>query len=239
MANLPETSTFDAGVYQLETADPVQGGPSGVSNTPLKNLANRTKYLKDHVDQLESGSVIPATVAPLNSPTFTGDPKAPTATAGDDDTSIATTAFVQAAQGGVASVNVAGNSNVTLTAAQWGLGIIVLTGALTGNINVIFPTRTGGDQWLVINNTTGAFVPTCKTAAGTGVVVTQGFGRSVYCDGANIKFAHTDYKDVALTGTPTAPTPAVGDSSTQVATTAFVQDSSTDTGMLAAIVFGG
>jgi hypothetical protein len=37
--------------------------------------------------------------APLASPTFTGDPKAPTAAPGDNDTSIATTAFVQAAVG--------------------------------------------------------------------------------------------------------------------------------------------
>lgn len=35
--------------------------------------------------------------ADLNSPTFTGDPKAPTPAFGDNDTSIATTAFVQAA----------------------------------------------------------------------------------------------------------------------------------------------
>jgi hypothetical protein len=35
--------------------------------------------------------------APIASPTFTGDPKAPTPTAGDNDTSIATTAFVTAA----------------------------------------------------------------------------------------------------------------------------------------------
>jgi hypothetical protein len=35
--------------------------------------------------------------APLASPTFTGDPKAPTPLAGDNDTSIATTAFVTAA----------------------------------------------------------------------------------------------------------------------------------------------
>jgi hypothetical protein len=37
------------------------------------------------------------TRAPLASPTFTGDPKAPTPTAGDADTSIATTAFVTGA----------------------------------------------------------------------------------------------------------------------------------------------
>lgn len=35
--------------------------------------------------------------APLASPTFTGDPKAPTPAPGDDDTSIATSAFVKAA----------------------------------------------------------------------------------------------------------------------------------------------
>lgn len=54
MSNLPEISSFDDGVYQLELTDPVIGGPSGVSNLPLKNLANRTKYLKDHVDLLEA-----------------------------------------------------------------------------------------------------------------------------------------------------------------------------------------
>jgi hypothetical protein len=35
--------------------------------------------------------------APLNSPVFSGDPKAPTPAAGDSDNSLATTAFVQAA----------------------------------------------------------------------------------------------------------------------------------------------
>lgn len=40
--------------------------------------------------------------APLASPVFTGDPKAPTPLPNDNDTSIATTAFVQAALSGVA-----------------------------------------------------------------------------------------------------------------------------------------
>lgn len=74
MANLPESSNFDAGVYQLETTDPVVGGANGVSNTPLKNLANRTKYLKDHIDAIE------AAYAPKASPAFTGTPTAPNLT---------------------------------------------------------------------------------------------------------------------------------------------------------------
>jgi microcystin-dependent protein len=49
MANLPELSQFDS-VYQIETTDLVQGGADGVTNTPLKALTNRTKWLKDRVD---------------------------------------------------------------------------------------------------------------------------------------------------------------------------------------------
>ena len=56
MANLSESATWEAGIYQIETTDPVQGGASGVSNTQGKQLANRTKYLKDHVDALEASS---------------------------------------------------------------------------------------------------------------------------------------------------------------------------------------
>lgn len=89
MANLAESSTFDAGVYQIELTDPVIGGPSGVTNAPLKNLANRTKYLKDHVDALES------TRAPIANPEFTGTPKVPTAAVGTNSTQAASTAFVK------------------------------------------------------------------------------------------------------------------------------------------------
>lgn len=90
MAYLVETASYDTGVYQLETTDPVAGGPSGVANSPLKNLANRTAYLKAHVDALENSR------APKDSPTFTGTPSGPTAAAGTNTTQFATTAFVQA-----------------------------------------------------------------------------------------------------------------------------------------------
>lgn len=62
MANLPETPTYDAGVYQLETTDAVVGGVAGKSNASAINLANRTAYLKQHVDALEASLpfVVPA-----------------------------------------------------------------------------------------------------------------------------------------------------------------------------------
>lgn len=51
-----------------------------------------------------------AAKAPLASPALTGNPTAPTPTAGDNDTSVATTAFVQAAISTAPTIN-----NVTLT----------------------------------------------------------------------------------------------------------------------------
>ena len=46
MANSVESETWDTGVYQLETTDPVQGGVDGIDNVPHKALANRTVWLK-------------------------------------------------------------------------------------------------------------------------------------------------------------------------------------------------
>jgi hypothetical protein len=57
MANLPETDSFDAGVYQLETTDPCLGGADGVDNAAARNLANRTNYLKKRIEGMLSKSV--------------------------------------------------------------------------------------------------------------------------------------------------------------------------------------
>ena len=49
MANLSETGTYEAGIYQLKTTDPVEGGVDGVSNRQARQLANRTAWLKSHI----------------------------------------------------------------------------------------------------------------------------------------------------------------------------------------------
>lgn len=47
MANLEEKIIWEDGIYQLETTDPVIGGPDGIDNLQAKQLANRTCYLKN------------------------------------------------------------------------------------------------------------------------------------------------------------------------------------------------
>lgn len=76
------------------------------------------------------------------------------------------------------------NANVTLTALQAARPIIIITGTLTANLQLIFPAYQR--QWLVVNNATGAFSVTCKTSAGSGVSVATGLSQSIYGDGTNI-----------------------------------------------------
>jgi predicted secreted protein len=83
--------------------------------------------------------------------------------------------------------SVAGSSNVTLTSTEAANGIMFFTGLLTGNIDVIVPSAV--NEWTVYNNTTGAFSLTVKTAAGTGVAITQGEKRILFSDGTNVYLA--------------------------------------------------
>lgn len=48
MPNLPESETYEANIYQLETSDPVDAGANGngVSNLQAKQLANRSAWLR-------------------------------------------------------------------------------------------------------------------------------------------------------------------------------------------------
>jgi len=182
MANLTETASFDASIYQIATSDPVKGGiGTDISNKQAQSLANRTAYLKQHIDAAE-GAIAALQAALAASPT--------TPAAGDDAAHFATTQFVHRNSGGGVVVNIGGNSPVTLNSDQWGVAIVILTGVLTGDVSVIFPTRY--DRWTVVNRTSGAFGVTCKTAAGTGVVVAQGRSKDVFCDNTNICDEYTD-----------------------------------------------
>lgn len=82
------TTAFVAG----ETGDAVDGPASATNNAIALFDGVSGKLIKD-------STVLISEVALLASPAFTGNPTAPTATAGDNDTTIATTAFVQAVSG--------------------------------------------------------------------------------------------------------------------------------------------
>lgn len=79
------------------------------------------------------------------------------------------------------------SSNVTLTQLQAAYPIIIVSGLKTAARNLIFPAVVG--EWIIQNNSTGAFSLTAKTASGTGVLLTQGESTYIYGDGTNIYFS--------------------------------------------------
>jgi hypothetical protein len=94
-------------------------GPAGVvtANAPL-SLTGTTL------------SIDLSAYAPLASPTFTGNPTAPTPTAGDNDTSIATTAFVNTKAGNYLPL-AGGTLTGTLTISSAGALVVQSTAAST------------------------------------------------------------------------------------------------------------
>lgn len=69
MATLPEIAEWVAGIYQIEESDPVLGGPpnettgAGIINIPKQQLAKRTAFLKQVLDEAGIGAAAAPSVA--------------------------------------------------------------------------------------------------------------------------------------------------------------------------------
>lgn len=144
--------------------------PDG-SITDLK-LSNVAGQVKDRVSTLESGIATKAEQsdvdlkAPINSPTFTGTPLAPTATTGTNTTQLATTEFVQTEI--APKFEQSNYGNISTRAASWtlvlsdGNDVITVSVAavitIPANATVAFPI---GTAITFIRTGTGAvtFVP--------------------------------------------------------------------------------
>lgn len=140
--------------------------------------------------------------APLASPTFTGTPAAPTATAGTNTTQLATTAFTTSA---VATETSRAETAEALLAPK-------ASPALTG-------TPTAPTAAALTNNTQVA------TTAYADAAVAVEKSRAEAAE-ANL----APLASPTFTGTPSAPTPTVGDASTKIATTEFVAESVSSSG---------
>lgn len=141
-----------------------------IDNTKTYALIDLTNVSADNLKTAVERSGALDTYAPLASPALTGTPTAPTAEQGDSSTTLATTAFVNAA-------------------------ILRLIGAAPGALDTLEELANAlGDD------------PNFATTM------------------TNLIAKKAPLNSPALTGTPTAPTPESGDSSTTIATTAFVAD---------------
>jgi hypothetical protein len=101
---------------------------------------------------------------------------------------------------GRASLSV-GSGSYAISDAQSRCDILNFVGILTADVTVDVPD--GPIQYLVSNNTTGAFTLTVKTAAGTGVIIPQGMVHSVVADGTNVSESTTVPASQIVFGTTT------------------------------------
>lgn len=119
------------------------------------------------------------------------------------------------------------NAIINLTPSQASKPIIQITGILTTSITVTIPYNTIRPL-LVVNATTGGFIITLKNllsdgnASLTTVTLSPGQKKFTYTTFSEIIEGSGNLNDLALTGSPTAPTPALGNSSNKIATTEFV-----------------
>lgn len=144
----------------------------------------------------------------LASPTFTGVPAAPTATAGTNTTQLATTAFVQAAIAGgpfapIASPTFTGTPAGPTAALNTNTTQLATTAFVLGQAAIAAPLMDG------------------TAAVGTGTT----WARADHIHPTDTSRA--PLASPAFTGTPTAPTPATADNSTAIATTAYVKAQAT------------
>jgi hypothetical protein len=128
-------ATGDGPILGIETL--ASSGLLGGASTGVPSLSINPAIVASQTDL----AAATASKAPLVSPTFTGDPKAPTPAASDSDTSIATTAFVKTA-GATAQFY-----TINLD-PEWWLHINVIDTVLS-----TAPIGNAGEKWLVF----GAF----------------------------------------------------------------------------------
>lgn len=137
------------------------------------------------------------------------------------------------------------SSNVTLTPLQAARQMIIITGALTANLQLIFPSYV--KQWLIVNRTTGSYAITCKTAAGSGVDIAQTMTVPIYGDGTNIGASAqtgTDYLntlriDVASAATLDLDVAAPSTRNIRLTGTATITGITVTAGKVFFVTFGG
>ena len=163
-------------------------------------------------DSAKLGGIDASNYALLSSPELTGTPTAPTAVAGTSTTQIATTAFVTGAisdlvNGAPTTLDTLKEIADVLNDSSTGIGAV--NTALSGKLNTNISTSGNGNAITSITDSNG------------NVTATKDLTFSL--DG----HTHDEYApkaSPALTGTPTAPTAETTTNSTQIATTAYVNN---------------
>lgn len=208
-------------VGQAGTANPVMDGTVAVGTS--------LKYARqDHVHASDTSR------APIASPIFTGTPAAPTPAQFDNDTSLATTAFTLLNSARFpAAAGVVLASSTTLTIANAGKWFEIGNGALTTTLPALSTTSTGSTYTFraLSYDTTlkgnGSESIHGERLTGNTYELKKGMTCTIVSNGAAgwyVSSVGIGADSPEFTGEPLAPSPAFGDNSSKIATTAHVQN---------------
>jgi len=114
------------------------------------------------------------------------------------DVTDANLGLIEQAIARIGVISAAPGGSQTLSGTMNRNPIIRVTGILTSN--AILTVRTVEKNWIFINNTTGGFTVTVKTAAGTGKTIPRGLAIQLYCDGTNVEYARAPVFPSAVAG---------------------------------------
>lgn len=174
--------------------------------------------------------------ANVNSPTLTGSPKAPTPSTTSNDTSIATTKFVndliQFPDGAlvILDTSAAVDGVLTVTAEQFRRSTFLVTGAMPQDITIVVPSTPRKEFWVHNNTVVGNYNLKIKTdtqtAAATNLPIdgikVRSIGTSVLVGGTG----KASINSPTFIGIPKATTPSSTSNDNSLATTSFVRNSS-------------
>lgn len=153
--------------------------------------------------------------APLASPVFTGDPRAPTVSAGDNDTSVATTGFTRLCIGlfglGTDNATTVGDANSVALAGMFRMNADAANIPLAANATLLNMRYNDGGAFQLFSALAGS---------GGGARL---FWRTQAAGGWTVWREVGGLDSPVFTGDPKAPTAALGDNDLSLANTAFVQ----------------
>ncbi|WP_221740040.1 gp53-like domain-containing protein [Ectopseudomonas oleovorans] len=232
MANLPETPDYPAGVYQLETSDPVLGGPGGISNRQAEQLGNRTAWLKAKIDAFLDGTVavLKATkLATARTLSFSGAASGSAPFDGSADANIVLTLADSGAVAGTypkVTINAKGlvTAGAPLTSADIPADL-ALAGAPTAPTAAAVSNNTQLANTAFVKAAISALVASSPAALDTLNELAAALGNdpNFATTITNALAGKAPLASPALTGNPSAPTPAQFDNDGSLATTEFVQ----------------
>ena len=196
-----------AGSAAIGLGDVSVSGP--INQQVLTYNSSSSKWINTSLSANTALTSILSPYALLASPALSGTPTTTTASLGNNTTQVSSTAFVYNATQVSSSVSTTGGATI-LSASQYGCAIIVVSGTLTSNATLTFPTS---GQWTIYNSTTGGYSLILTNGSGSNITtVDQNGSQEIISLGSTGMVASSN----------TTPLASLGDSTDKIASTKYV-----------------